>query len=79
MKTKSAITGKYVSAKAAKAKPATTFKSDDYPARMLRKLIMLLELGTILFVSGSPEFDELQAHIANIKKKMGWVRYRKVK
>lgn len=77
LKSKSAETGRYISAKAAKAKPATTFASDDYPARALRKLVRLVE----------PEFvfDEalrrIHIHklIASIKKRMGWEKARKVK
>lgn len=65
MKTKSATT-----AKAAKANPRMTLKSDDYPARMLRRLITLWERwdnnDNDVAVA---DFDKL---IANIKKRMGW-------
>ncbi len=75
-KSKSAVTGKYVSAKAAKAKPETTFKSDDYPARQLRKLIRMLEKEEILDLWLASDSARL---VANIKKRMGWSKPRKAK
>lgn len=63
MKSRSAVTGRYATAKAAKAKPKTHYVSDDYPARMLRKLVRLVDAGAYW------EADEL---IVNIKRKMGW-------
>ena len=64
LKTKSAVTGKYTKAKG--ADPKTTYQSDDYPARQLRKLIRLLENNHVSWV------DEIAPLIANIKKRMGW-------
>ena len=64
MKTKSAVTGQYTTAKAAKAKPKETYVSDDYPARMLRKLIKALEQDLVPM--------HIKPLIANIKKRMGW-------
>ena len=72
MKTKSAVTGKYVTAKAAKAKPKTHYVSDDYPARMLRKLVRMMESGSVVLVSGTPEREAIPKLIANIKLRMGW-------
>lgn len=66
LKNKSAVTGKYVPAKTAKASPATTFTSDDYPARMLRKMVRLWESDD---VDDILEIDKL---IANIKRRMKW-------
>ena len=66
-KTKSSVTGKYVTAKAAKAKPKETYVSDDYPARQLRKLIRMLEGNTA--VVSPKDFFGL---IANIKRRTGW-------
>ena len=65
MKSRSAVTGKYTTAKSAKAKPRETYVSDDYPARMLRKLIKLIA-NDVVFDSDA---DIL---IANIKRRMGW-------
>lgn len=71
MKSKSAVSGKYVSAKTAKAKPATTFKSDDYPARMLRKIVRMFDNEDVFF--GAAAGDDLGITlIANIKKRMNW-------
>ena len=64
MKTKSAVTGKYTTAKAAKAKPKETYVSDDYPARQLRKLIKALEQDLVPM--------HIKPLIANIKKRMKW-------
>ena len=66
LKTKSALTGKYVKAKG--AKPETTYKSDDYPARMLRKLVELLERELLIVI----ESEEGEKLIANIKRRMKW-------
>lgn len=62
---KPAKTGRFIKAKEAAASPATTFKVNDYPARMLRKLIRLWESETW----SDREWDKL---IANIKRRMGW-------
>lgn len=75
LKSKSAETGRYISAKAAKAKPATTFASDDYPARALRKLIRLVEYK----YNEWTDDEEVSKLIASIKKRMGWEKARKVK
>ena len=64
MKLKSAVTGKYTKAKG--ADPKTTFKSDDYPARQLRKLVRLSESSPW---ACPPEIEKL---IASIKKRMKW-------
>ena len=65
LKSRSAVTGKYATAKAAKAKPETHYVSDDYPARMLRKLVRMVE--------ALPVFnDDIDKLIANIKRRMGW-------
>lgn len=71
-KSRSAITGRYATAKAAKAKPETHVVSDDYPARMLRKLVRVLE-------TRSPEFSwtDTDKLIANIKRRMGWLMAQK--
>lgn len=70
LKSRSAITGEYVTAKAAKAKPATTVKSDDYPARQLRKLVRLWDTSNV--VMNGTAFNNMDKLIANIKKRMGW-------
>ncbi len=68
MKSKSAITGKFVTAKAAKASPDTTVAVSDYPTRQLRRLINLWEeLG----YAGEWTKD-INKLIANTNKKMGW-------
>ena len=64
MKTKSAVTGRYATAKAAKAKPKTHYVSDDYPARMLRKLVRMLDTGQ--------DWDDITNLVNNIKKRMRW-------
>ena len=69
LKTKSAVTGRYTTAKAAKAKPKETYVSDDYPARMLRKLVRQLEKDEILDLYLAADVAKL---IANIKRRMGW-------
>ena len=71
MKTKSAVTGKYATAKAAKAKPETHYVSDDYPARQLRKLVRLIESGD-LYEHHSLTTKATIKLIANIKRRMGW-------
>ena len=72
MKTKSADTGKFVSRKAAKDNPKTTYVSDDYPARMLRKLVRMVDSRAVAFM-GTVE-DEVNGFklIATIKLRMGW-------
>ena len=65
MKLKSAVTGKYTKAKG--ADPAKTYKSDDYPARMLRKLVRKLDVDHRACYD-----EELEKLIANIKRKMKW-------
>ena len=68
LKSRSAITGRYATAKAAKEKPKTHVVSDDYPARMLRKLVELLERELLIVI----ESEEGEKLIANIKRRMGW-------
>ena len=68
MKSKSAVTGKYT--KASGADPKTTFKSDDYPARMLRKLVRMHDGNGLYFMDRLP-VDALKL-IANIKRRMNW-------
>ena len=66
LKLKSAVTGQYTKAKG--ADPAKTYQSDDYPARMLRKLVRLVDKPQT-----DGEFIEAVFDIAaNIKKRMGW-------
>ena len=62
LKVKSAVTGQYTKAKG--ADPAKTYKSDDYPARQLRKLVRMLDTGQ--------DWDGITKLIANIKRRMGW-------
>ena len=69
LKTRSAVTGLYTKAKG--ADPARTYQSDDYPARMLRKLIRQLE-GAETFCSYPILPAASTKLIANIKKRMKW-------
>lgn len=76
MKSKSAVTGKYVTAKSAKAKPKEHYISDDYPARMLRKLVRMVEEINVYHPILNPggTTPAVSKFIANIKKRMGWGR-----
>ena len=65
MKSRSAVTGKYTTAKSAKATPREHYVSDDYPARMLRKLMKILARDGFITM-------EIETLIANIKRRMGW-------
>ena len=77
LKSRSAVTGKYATAKAAKAKPETHYKSDDYPARMLRRLVRMVEEDAK--EDQRPLEDWTWKLIFNIKRRMGWDKSRKVK
>lgn len=70
LKSRSAATGRYATAKAAKAKPETHYVSDDYPARMLRKLVHLIEREELY--DNHLVSDMTRKLIANIKRRMGW-------
>ena len=71
MKSKSAITGKFVTAKTAKDKPSETYQSDDYPARMLRKLVRMIEYENRTAGYWMLPLD-MGKLIANIKMRMNW-------
>ena len=68
LKLKSAVTGKYT--KATGADPAKTYKSDDYPARQLRKLVRMMEKDGVIG-SCTLSFDT-ECLITAIRKRMGW-------
>lgn len=73
-KIKSAKDGRYTKAKG--ADPATTFKSDDYPTKQLRKLVKLWSKYKLHDAPTWITTDEFVAEanplIASIKKRMGW-------
>lgn len=73
-KSKSSITGRYATAKAAKAKPKTHYVSDDYPARVLRKLVRMWEGGSYVTIKSDPKYgsQHIDKLIASIKRRMGW-------
>lgn len=67
LKLKSADTGRYTKAKG--ADPKTTYKSDDYPTKMLRKMVKLIDNKNIETIEAAKQLFSLSAQI---KKRMGW-------
>ena len=61
-KTKSADTGLYTTSIG--ADPKTTYNPDEYPTRMLRKLVRLIDKDYYP--------DDVEDLILRIKKHMGW-------
>ncbi len=61
MKINSPVPNKYTKAKG--TDPKTTFKSDEYATRQLRKLIRLW---------GNDDLFAINELLANVRKRMGW-------